>query len=125
MFVKAIKENFTWPVVYRMPTDGGEFEENEFLAIFKLLPQDEMDQILAKARTAGATLGAMQAAALDLDNEILDKAFVGWKDVQLPDGSAFEVTPENRANLLRLPGMRSALVLAFFSTINGQAARKN
>lgn len=124
MFVKALKETFSWPVSYRMPADNGEFVTHEFKAVFKLLPQSELDALLQKARDT-AIGGLNNQAAVALDSEILDQVLVGWADVQLPDGSPFVVSPENRAQLLDMPGMRSALVLAYYGTLGGQAARKN
>lgn len=123
MFIKSRDETFPWPVIYRTPDASapGKFVEHEFEAVFKLLPQPEIDALMAKARAAAQ----VQTSALDIDDEILSKALVGWRDIQLPTGEPFEVNADNRAELLKMPGMRSALVLAFYGTLGGQAQRKN
>lgn len=114
MFVLKTDAAYWWPVDYRMPTDAGKFEKVGFDARFKALPQSRLDELEA-ARKAGQDIS---------DADFVEEVFVAWRKITTPDGQEAQVTPENRAVLLDLPGMRAAIILAYQDSVVGRL-RKN
>lgn len=106
---------FRWPVKISTPSPkgAGKFDEHTFEAEFKYLTQERIDELIKLARAEEIN-----------DNQVLDEVLMGWKGVQEEDGTEMEFNPTNLENLLQVPGMRSAIVQAFFTSLSG-ARRKN
>lgn len=114
-----IPSSFQWPVVVRLPRNGG-YTEKRFTADFALLPQEDVDDILREVRAAAEE---DQAASLDL----LDRIWLGWgADVTDEDGQPLAVNEQNRRALQRIIPVRNAVMAAWLDAIAGKkAARKN
>jgi hypothetical protein len=143
MFILAPKATTLWPVIYRTPNDEGAFDEHTFKVRFNLPQnQDEVEEVLRRVDDArqrflqGLLKGKAVATpeqedeALELgavDRWILDKFWAGWPDGELKDasGAVIAYSDEARQLLLRMPGMRIALVRAFMDTLGGNAETKN
>lgn len=110
MFVLKTDPAYWWPVEYRTPKDDGKFEKVSFDARFKALPQSRLDELEAAAK-AGNDIP---------DAEFVDEIFTGWRGITTPAGEEAQVTPENRAVLLDLPGMRAAIILAYKDSLLGR-----
>lgn len=117
-FVLKKSATYRWPVEYKTPADDGKYDRQQFTVEFKRIDQQRIDEIYAAAKAAAAAAGDFEDAAL------AEEVVLGWSGVQADSGEAFDFTPNNRAVLLALPGMRSAILTAFFESIRG-AARKN
>jgi len=113
MFTISTKNTFTWPVSFRVPTDGGGYEKADFDAEFKRLSQTRLEEITDKL-----TAGMMT------DRQVADEVLVGWKGVQGEDGKLLPFTDDSKARLLDIAGLASTLVLAFTEALRG-AREKN
>lgn len=112
-FVIRKSESYRWPVEYKTPTDDGKYDRQQFTAEFKRLDQPRLDEIYATAK-----------AGEFHDVEVAAEVLVGWAGVSTASGEPFDFTDNNRDVLLALPGMRAAVLGAFFDSVKG-AARKN
>lgn len=138
MFILAAKPTVLWPVHFRAPKDGGEFEEHVFSVRFNL-PTDQAEvedlfrriedsrrklvqQLMTPGKPAEPEEGFGAA-----DRYILDKYWAGWPDGEVKDGQGAVIaySPETRQALLAIPGMRVALVQAFMGTLGGNSETKN
>lgn len=110
MFQIAKSKTYLWPVEIKTPTDTGEPLVEAFKAEFARLSADEITKIFAEEN--GLTVeGAF------------DEFFTGWRDI-LEGDKPLEVTPENRARLLNVPGMRAAIIRSWIESNSGNAARR-
>ncbi len=113
MFILSQKPSYTWPVKYVTATDHGKTQTSDFLAEFKRLPQSRLDEIYRTAQTE----------TID-DEAFIEEVLLGWSGIKDADGADVPFNGTNRRVLCDLPGMRAALVEAFFQSIRG-APRKN
>lgn len=112
-FVLSNKQSYLWPVKYEAPRDGGKTDTFEFQAEFKRLPQSRLDEIRKKADARELT-----------DDDLVAEILVDWKGIKTSEGDDFVCNDVNRRILLDEPGMRGAIVIAFFDSLRG-APRKN
>lgn len=103
---------YTWPVEVFAPRDGGKYQKGTFTAEFKALAQDQIDSILADLRDGRP------------DTDFALECLIGWKGVQDADGSELAFSDEAKEKLLNIPYARTAVVQAFFESINNGAARR-
>ncbi|MBA4792286.1 MAG: hypothetical protein H2041_01320 [Phenylobacterium sp.] len=95
-----------WPVLVRVPTDGGETVEQSFMARFKLLDEAE-----TAALTAEAAEGSRPYAWIE--------GF--WLGLAASEETT--LTPELRAQMLGRPYVRAGLVGAYTRFAQGVAAK--
>jgi hypothetical protein len=112
MFKIVQNPTYTWPVVIEFPTDGGKTEKSTFDAEFKRLTQSRVDEIKAAVVT-----GEMR------DVDLAREALVGWTGV-IDDSGNVPYSESARDQLLEIPMVASAVVLALLNSISG-ARRKN
>jgi len=112
-FILAQKPSYTWPVKYTAAGDNGKTQSSDFLAEFKRLPQSRLDEIYQRAQTE----------TID-DEAFIAEILLGWSGIKDADGQDVPFNDLHRRVLLDLPGMRAAIVDAFFHSIRG-APRKN
>ena len=112
MFKTAQDPSYEWPVTVYVPKNGGKFFKATFTAEFRALEQDEIDRVLADIRDG------------DPDMNFAGECLCGWKDVQDDDGSALVYSDDSKAKLLNIPYARNAVVIAFFESLSGGAARR-
>jgi hypothetical protein len=124
-FVLSQSQSYSWPVVLRLPADGGKREKSTFDAVFKRLPQSRINEIqqLAQQRLKAAEHND------DLDNgvtdqSIADELLVGWAGVVDADGDEVPFTETAKAQLLDVPMVAGALIGAYFESLVEQK-RKN
>lgn len=103
---------YRWQVPVQMIGDNGESTEGSFTAIFRRIPQSEMDGLV---REDG------QAAMSDAD--FVHKVLAGWEGLQDGD-EPYLCTPENMAALMDIHPYRAMIIRAWYASISG-AARKN
>lgn len=111
-FVLTQSTSYTWPVTVEFPVDGGRTEKATFDAEFRRLPQSRLKEI-------AQSIDANEITDVDIATEVL----VDWSGVT--DGSS-EIPFSDKAlrQLLDIPMVATAIVVAFFSSVNG-AKRKN
>lgn len=107
MFKITQTPTYFWPVKVKLPTDGGQFEEQTFDAKFKRLPQSEVDTMRADVLDGKAS-----------DIPLARKLLVGWKGVMSgEDDVPFSETA--RDQVLDIPGVATAVVVAFVESLSG------
>lgn len=107
MFRIDNSNTFRHPVEYTQPTSDGKRVTHTFTGEFK--------------RVNETYISGMDANTVE---EVVKDVFVGFADVQNPDGSIMESTAENIGKLLQLAGMSQALFTAFLFAIR-QGKEKN
>lgn len=100
------------PVVINIPGDGGAITKADITADFVILPQNEVDDLIAAARDG------------DGDADMLRKVWCGWSGVQDAGGNTVEYSEAARDKLLNIPYVRSALLQAYFKSASGEKARR-
>lgn len=106
---------YDWPVQVQIPRDGGRFVIAEFFAKFMVLPQSEIDAIIASSQD-----GTGQ------DEALMDRVLVGWSGLLGDDDAALPYSDEAKSELLNYPPARIATARAFFESLRGkERQRKN
>lgn len=101
---------FRAPVKVLVPSDGGQ-KESQFTARFRALTRSEE-----------SAFNAMSAESTD---DFLRSVVIGWEGLKQEDGSVFEFSDENLNTLLDLNYIRTALAMAYTSSVSGvKAARR-
>lgn len=112
MFKIVQTQTYTWPVSVEFPTDKGRVEKAQFDIEFKRLSQSRLNEI-RDAIEKGATTDA------DLAREVI----MGWDGITDESGPV-PYSESAREQLLDVPLVASAIVVALFNSIAG-AKRKN
>lgn len=112
MFKIIQNATYTWPVSIEFPTNGGKTEKSSFDAEFKRLTQSRVEEI-----KAAVVNGDMK------DIDLAREAMVGWSGVVDDDG-VVPYSESAREQLLEIPMVASAIVMALLNSISG-ARRKN
>lgn len=99
LFVIDADSPVRWPVVVRIPSDGGEFAAFQFTGVFKRLREDEYAAILGDRVNPGdAELGAAipkpRRAVLEDNAELFPQLMVGWEEVRDVSGAAVAFSEE-------------------------------
>lgn len=115
MFIIKQSDTFKWPVTVVVPAENGGTSKNSFTAIFKRLPNEEVDA-LQKDVIAGLS-----------DPDFARRVLVGWgEDVRFEkDGPPVEFCDTTRDQMLSIVGAAGAIVTAWSEGMNGGARRKN
>lgn len=111
-----LKENdeFKWPVTVKVPVDGGKFQPQPFTALFRPIPAEVLEEI-------------NKLPILEQDAAQASECLAGWgEDVKGADGEPLEFTEENKARLLGITYVRSAVINAYWDAMSGRkASQKN
>ena len=112
MFKIDLSDDYSWPVAVSLPMEGGKTEKATFDARFKRISQTRVREIR----------DSIQASTIT-DQAIADEVLVGWDGIQ-SDGDPVRYSESAKAQLLDIPGVAYALVMAFLESLAG-AKRKN
>lgn len=112
MFKIAQTATYTWPVSVEFPTDGGRNEKASFDVEYKRLSQTRLNEIRDSIEKGTIT-----------DADLAREAITGWSGITDADGPV-PYSETARDQLLDIPMVASAIVMALFSSIAG-AKRKN
>lgn len=109
MFIYRKVYPFTWTVKVPAGPAGDAFE---FKAKFVGVPQSRLDEIRKSDPT-------------NTDATMAKEVFTGWEEGELVDESnqPLPVTPENVANVIDLPFMRTAIVSTYLQALAGLLAK--
>lgn len=113
MFVISQKSTYSWPVTVEFPTDGGKTERQTFDAEFKRTTQTRINEIRALIEKGEIT-----------DIELAREVLVGWEGVNDANSEVVPFTERSRDQLLDVPLVSSAVVMAWLSSLTG-IKRKN
>ena len=119
-FVLKQSSSYKWPVSFKLPVDGGKFEKQTFDAEFKRLPQARINEIQTDVQTR---IKAAERNEL-VDNSITDisianELIIGWEGVVDSDGDAVTFSETVKQQLLDIPTVASAIIVAYFDSLAG------
>jgi len=103
-----------WPVIINVPQDSGATQKHEITADFLLLPQDQLDELLASSRESEGSV----------DADILRRVVRRLGDVADADGKPLDYTPALLDRMIQRPYIRSALVTTYFEAAAGKKAKR-
>lgn len=101
--------SYSWPVEVSEPADGGRFDKRTFDVTFRVIPQDQIDQILDGSK---------------VDQTLLKTVVTGWQGVVDEDDNPVPFSPAALDQLINIPYCRVGLVDAFLGSIGGDGARR-
>lgn len=109
MFKITQSTSYTWPISVNLATDGGKFETQTFDGKFKRLGTERLEQI---------------REAVKSDKDFAEQVLEGWDGVTDGDGQAVPFSHGALQQLLDIPGVATAVVVAFLDSLAG-LKRKN
>ena len=123
-FVLKQSTTYTWPVPFRVPTDGGKFDKQSFDAEFRRLPQTRINEIQTEvqARVQASKRGEVIDSDVS-DISIADEVLAGWAGVVDDDAEEVPFTAASKAQLLNIPGLAGSIVEAYFESVAGRKAK--
>jgi hypothetical protein len=115
---------FSWPVSYRERTDNGKYRQHNFTAVYKRLPQSELEKIQLDYQRLKADI----ARDIYIDSiptrEIAAKILVGWSDVFEDDGTTqIPYSEELKRELLEVEGLADVLVETYIDSASKAKAK--
>ena len=113
MFSINQSPTYFWPVEVKIPTDGGQYTTETFDAQFKRLKHAELERLQAQVLASEITDGGMVRAVM-----------TGWRGVT-NDGVDVPFSMTTLDQLLSIPGVAGAIVMAFVDSCSGGQKRKN
>lgn len=108
---------YPWPVSFTRPhaDDAGKREPVAFVAQFRFLSQSRLDALAESLRPAPDSAGRVAPALTDAG--LIEEVLIGWDGVRDAAGAALPFTPATLAAALDVPGVRTALVRAWFASL--------
>jgi hypothetical protein len=104
LFVIDADSPVKWPVIVRIPADGGEFATFQFTGVFKRLSEEEYEAILGAKKVKLPDVegtqkldlveGKLRSEILGENAELFPQLMVGWEDVRSANGSSVEFSAE-------------------------------
>ena len=119
-FVLKQSSSYKWPVSFKLPVDGGKFEKQTFDAEFKRLPQARINEIQTDVQTR--IKAAERSELVDTsvtDISIANELIIGWEGVVDGDGDAVTFCEAVKQQLLDIPTVASAIIVAYFDSLAG------
>jgi hypothetical protein len=119
-FVLKQSSSYVWPVTVRLPISGGKFEKQTFDAEFKRLPQARINkiQIEVQARIKSSERNETADDSIS-DQSIADEILIGWANVLDVDGDEVPFSESMKQQLLDIPTMATAIIVAYFDSLTG------
>ena len=106
MFTLTDDYTYTWPVTIHVPADGGTTTPHEIKCTFKVLPDDELKELLAKNLE-------------DEDGDLIKRVWIDWDLVNGSNKKPLEFNDENLARMVAVPYVRAAVTAAYFKSVAG------
>lgn len=95
-----------WPVVIKVPIDGGKTSDHEVSLQFEILEEDEYNEIATKG-----------------EKSILKRVIKGWKHIDDIDGKAMKFTVENLDILLKKSFVHRSFVIGYLNAAIGEVVK--
>jgi hypothetical protein len=123
-FVLKQSATYSWPVPFKVPTDGGKYEKQTFDAEFKRLPQSRINEIQAEvqARLRATEFGRPFEGEVS-DISIADEVLAGWAGVVDDEGEEVPFSATSKAQLLNIPGLAGSIIQSYFESIQGKKTK--
>lgn len=113
MFVISQKSTYVWPVEVHFPIDGGKTDRQTFDGVFKRMSQSRINAIRDRIEKSEIT-----------DTELAAEVLADWSGVNDGNGEPVPFSERARDQLLDVPLVASAVVMAWLQSLTG-AKRKN
>jgi hypothetical protein len=107
-FVLKQSDQFSWPVTFDLPVDGGLHETQTFDVHFKRMPQKWIREIAKKIDAEKVT-----------DTEVAREIVLGWTGITDEAGKDIPFSQKALEQLLEIPTLAGAMVLTFFKATAG------
>ena len=119
-FVLKQSSSYVWPVTVKLPISGGKFEKQTFDAEFKRLPQARINkiQIEVQARIKSSERNEATDDSIS-DQSIAEELLIGWSGVLDEDGDEVPFSESMKQQLLDIPTLASAIIVAYFDSLTG------
>lgn len=112
MFKLSQSETYSWPVQFKLPADGGQFESHTFDAVFKRISKSRINE------------ASNDETMTDID--FAKEVLVGWKGVTNDGKEEVPFSESARDRLLEIPAVAAGVVASFLASSHGkEAKRKN
>jgi hypothetical protein len=120
-FVLKQSATYSWPVPFKVPTDGGKYEKQTFDAEFKRLPQSRINEIQTEVQARIRSAEKGEAFESDIsDISIADEVLAGWTGVVDDEGEEVPFSTTSKAQLLNIPGLAGSIIEAYFESVAGK-----
>jgi hypothetical protein len=120
-FVLKQSATYSWPVPFKVPTDGGKYEKQTFDAEFKRLPQSRINEIQTEVQARIRSAEKGEAFESDIsDISIADEVLAGWAGVVDDEGEEVPFSATSKAQLLNIPGLAGSIIEAYFESVAGK-----
>jgi hypothetical protein len=113
MFVLTKEARYFWPVTIESPKDGGGRIRESLDIQFRRIQQSRIKEIIEGATDEKVT-----------DASLVKEIVIGWKGMKDEAGAELPFSETTLHELVEIPGVGRAIVLAFFESIAG-AKQKN
>lgn len=107
-FVLKQSDTYSWPVTFNVPVDGGRHDSQTFDASFKRKPQKWIRDIVKRIDADDV-----------IDTDVARQVLVGWSGVNDENGKEIPFSQKALDQLLEVPTLASAIVLAYFNSVAG------
>lgn len=120
-FVLKQSATYSWPVPFKVPTDGGKYEKQTFDAEFKRLPQSRINEIQTEVQARIRSAEKGEAFESDIsDISIADEVLAGWTGVVDDEGEEVPFSTTSKTQLLNIPGLAGSIIEAYFESVAGK-----
>jgi hypothetical protein len=120
-FVLKQSATYSWPVPFKVPTDGGKYEKQTFDAEFNRLPQSRINEIQTEVQARIRSAEKGEAFESDIsDISIADEVLAGWAGVVDDEGEEVPFSATSKAQLLNIPGLAGSIIEAYFESVAGK-----
>jgi len=113
MFKIDVSDTYNYPVTVAMLDEKGKVKKSSFTAIFKRLPQDDIDRLFAGIADESAS-----------DEQWVDEILAGWEGIKDADGKEVPFTEANKRKVCGIHPVRPSIIKAWGESLQ-EVARKN
>ena len=105
MFKLDLSPSYFYPVKLAVLDEDGNLQNRVFDAKFVRLSQEEGEELVREADAGKIT-----------DRELVDRVLIGWRGLSDAAGAAMPFGPQCKEMVLKIAGMRGAIVRSFFAS---------
>ena len=119
-FILKQSDSYSWPVEFKIPTEGGRYAKQSFTVELRRVPSSEAERMAAEFQ---AFFRAAEVGIID--DEIRKPAdmardlVVGWDGITDADGDPIKYSAATLNQLLEVHGAASAIMGAWVESLSG------